>query len=233
MKHIAFGWGRSGVGNRWLMDVMDSIPFSLYECDGSAYADTRVIAFSSLEDVAVYLRCVALDAPQIACRLPVHVINNCSESERDLIVSLLVANDINPVAYFPPSDLSIESIRALSLRDKFYYPCSQVLEVVFFGCEFGTEIFWKKRARVLRNIIEYYFDKGDGFRLNGLYGVVIKYDDDVRKGNFALWSDYVMDMVASIASVLGCDFGEQKIDNCFVTNVRYALRDGRSILPAS
>lgn len=226
------GWGRSGVGNSWLVSVLSSVVCSFYECTDGSYVDTRVIAFSSLADAGAYLESFAVGAPEVACRLPIYVINNCSEKERDLILSLLSANGVNVVAYFPPTELSAGAIELLSLRDVFYYPCSQLLEVVFLGCPFGTEDFWKIRAKVLRNVVEYYFDRGEGYRLNGLYSLVIKYDDDVLNGVDVPWSDYVMEMVLYIASVMGCDWGVSKIDNCFVTNARYVMRDGRSLMPS-
>lgn len=226
LKNIVVGWGKSGVGSEWLVNVCSAMPLVFLEHLDYLSADIRVIIFASVDDVELYLKLVGSGAPEVACNVPLFLVNCQCDVQCKLIEQIMFVHGLYVVSrcpYLPYPNYGVDTrIYTHSVGFKKMY--ALISEVVYLGSVPGSLSFWKMRAFNIRNSIEYYFDKGQGFRLRGLYVLLVTFDSASHSDCVEYWEALVRRMVDYIRLLMRC---ESDYD-CSVFAVRDLMKHGRT-----
>ncbi len=232
MKNIIVGWGRSGVGNSWLIRVLSSMPIDCAEQVDDSFADIRIIMFTSVGDVKSYLDLAASGSRVVACRLPVYLINCRSMKQQDEIDKFMFEKGLRALArcpYLPNESVGVSGFDSVALTE-LKKMRELVAEVLYLKCSPGTLEFWRKRAFNIRNAIEFYFDNGEGERLRGLYVLVVEFDAITHAQSVSYWKALVARMVVYVRLVLACELKVPSGYCCSVFVMRELIREGSSQL---
>lgn len=226
MKKIIVGWGRSSEADEWLVNVCSSMPLVFLEHLDYLSADIRIIIFNSVDDVELYLELVGSGAPEVACNVPLFIVNCHCDIQYKLIEEIMFEHGLYLVARCPFLTRPLDGFdpHLYTLHAKFKKMYALISEVVYLGAVPGSLDFWKMRAFNIRNSIEYYFDRGEGVRLRGLYVLLVTFDSASHGDSVEYWEALVRRMVDYIRLLMRCE----PDDDCSVFAVRDLMKHGRT-----